>query len=292
MRRDLPKLVAHARRDARHQRHRPDHQRHPARRPGRGAVRRRPAADQRQPRHARPRPLPRTDAARRAGAGARGLDAAKRAGFDPIKINAVTIRGVDGARRGAAGPLLPRARPGDALHRVHADRRRGVGARQGLLRPRDPRAASAARSAPLVPADDYDPTAPAMDFDYADGGGRVGIIASVSRPFCHELQPPPPDRRRQAAQLPVRPRRDRREGAACAADAGRRGARGRDPPERAGRSGKGTRSTPRGSSSRSGPCTPSAGSAVRFGLGGIGLVAQASRLRRACTGETPVPPTQ
>ena len=23
-----------------------------------------------------------------------------------------------------------------------------------------------------------------MDFDYADGGGRVGIIASVSRPFC------------------------------------------------------------------------------------------------------------
>jgi cyclic pyranopterin phosphate synthase len=23
-----------------------------------------------------------------------------------------------------------------------------------------------------------------MDFAYADGGGRVGIIASVSRPFC------------------------------------------------------------------------------------------------------------
>ena len=37
---------------------------------------------------------------------------------------------------------------------------------------------------PLVPADDYDPRAPAMDFVYTDGGGRVGIIASVSRPFC------------------------------------------------------------------------------------------------------------
>ena len=37
---------------------------------------------------------------------------------------------------------------------------------------------------PLVPADDYDPRAPAMDFRYADGSGRVGIIASVSRPFC------------------------------------------------------------------------------------------------------------
>ena len=37
---------------------------------------------------------------------------------------------------------------------------------------------------PLVPADDYDPRAPAMEFRYTDGGGRVGIIASVSRPFC------------------------------------------------------------------------------------------------------------
>jgi cyclic pyranopterin phosphate synthase len=37
---------------------------------------------------------------------------------------------------------------------------------------------------PLAPAKDYDPRAPAMDFEYADGGGRVGFIASVSRPFC------------------------------------------------------------------------------------------------------------
>src|SRR6266540_3691216 len=37
---------------------------------------------------------------------------------------------------------------------------------------------------PLMPAEDYDPRAPAMEFRYADGGGRVGIIASVSRPFC------------------------------------------------------------------------------------------------------------
>jgi GTP 3',8-cyclase len=38
--------------------------------------------------------------------------------------------------------------------------------------------------APLAPASDYDPKAPAMEFEYSDGGGRVGIIASVSRPFC------------------------------------------------------------------------------------------------------------
>ena len=40
------------------------------------------------------------------------------------------------------------------------------------------------RRARWCPADDYDPRAPAMEFRYTDGGGRVGIIASVSRPFC------------------------------------------------------------------------------------------------------------
>lgn len=36
---------------------------------------------------------------------------------------------------------------------------------------------------PLVPVQDYDRRAPAMEFRYIDGGGRVGIIASIS-PFC------------------------------------------------------------------------------------------------------------
>ncbi len=37
---------------------------------------------------------------------------------------------------------------------------------------------------PLVPATNYDPMAPAMEFVYEDGKGKVGIIASVSKPFC------------------------------------------------------------------------------------------------------------
>ncbi len=37
---------------------------------------------------------------------------------------------------------------------------------------------------PLIPSADQDPRAPAMDYDYVDGQGRVGLIASVSRPFC------------------------------------------------------------------------------------------------------------
>jgi cyclic pyranopterin phosphate synthase len=35
-----------------------------------------------------------------------------------------------------------------------------------------------------MPSPGQDPRAPAADYDYTDGRGRVGIIASVSRPFC------------------------------------------------------------------------------------------------------------
>jgi cyclic pyranopterin phosphate synthase len=38
--------------------------------------------------------------------------------------------------------------------------------------------------APLIPVADPDPRAPATEYAYADGGGTVGLIASVSRPFC------------------------------------------------------------------------------------------------------------
>jgi cyclic pyranopterin phosphate synthase len=37
---------------------------------------------------------------------------------------------------------------------------------------------------PLHPIPDPDPRAPATEYEYADGGGTVGFIASVSRPFC------------------------------------------------------------------------------------------------------------
>ncbi|MEO8372553.1 MAG: GTP 3',8-cyclase MoaA [Candidatus Solibacter sp.] len=37
---------------------------------------------------------------------------------------------------------------------------------------------------PLTPVPDPDPRAPASEYVYEDGGGTVGFIASVSRPFC------------------------------------------------------------------------------------------------------------
>ena len=37
---------------------------------------------------------------------------------------------------------------------------------------------------PLEEVPDADPRAPATEYEYADGGGRVGLVASVTRPFC------------------------------------------------------------------------------------------------------------
>jgi cyclic pyranopterin phosphate synthase len=112
-----------------------------------------------------------------------GILAAKRAGFDPVKINAVSIRGVTEAE---VVPLARFARTHGLEMRFieympigadHWERNKVYFAHEILdLLERE--------VAPLVPVDDYDPRAPAMEFRYTDGGGRVGIIASVSRPFC------------------------------------------------------------------------------------------------------------
>jgi cyclic pyranopterin phosphate synthase len=112
-----------------------------------------------------------------------GILAAKAAGFDPVKVNAVSIRGVTEAE---AVPLARFARQHGLELRfieympIGADRweRGKVYFAHEILEQLE------REVAPLVPADDYDPRAPAMEFRYADGGGRVGIIASISRPFC------------------------------------------------------------------------------------------------------------
>ena len=94
-------------------------------------------------------------------------------------------QGRDRGRRRAAGPVRPRARPGAAVHRVHAARRRATtGSASKVLFAAEILDRLTARIGPLAPAPDQDPRAPAVDYDYVDGGGRVGIIASVSRPFC------------------------------------------------------------------------------------------------------------
>ncbi len=112
-----------------------------------------------------------------------GIAAAKKAGFAPIKVNAVIIRGVN---EQDAAPLARFAREHALEMRfieympigAEAWERGKVYFAHEILEQIE------REVAPLVPADNYDPRAPAMDFQYSDGGGRVGIIASVSRPFC------------------------------------------------------------------------------------------------------------
>ncbi|HMP04141.1 MAG TPA: GTP 3',8-cyclase MoaA [Gemmatales bacterium] len=112
-----------------------------------------------------------------------GIAAARAVGFHPIKINAVSIRGITETE---VVPLAQYARTHGLELRFIEYMPIGADAwdRQRVYFAHEIMEQLEAAIAPLVPAPDYDPRSPAMDFDYADGGGRVGFIASISRPFC------------------------------------------------------------------------------------------------------------
>lgn len=112
-----------------------------------------------------------------------GLAAAKRAGFAPVKVNAVAIRGFTDKD---AVPLARYCREHGFEMRFIEYMPIGADAweRGKVFFAHEILELLEREVAPLVPAANYDPKAPAMEFEYADGGGRVGIIASVSRPFC------------------------------------------------------------------------------------------------------------
>jgi cyclic pyranopterin phosphate synthase len=112
-----------------------------------------------------------------------GIHAARGCGFHPIKVNAVSIRGITEKE---VVPLANFAREHGLEMRfieympIGADQweRGKVYFAHEILELLDKEVCS------LVPSEDQDPRAPAMDFRYTDGRGKVGIIASVSRPFC------------------------------------------------------------------------------------------------------------
>jgi cyclic pyranopterin phosphate synthase len=112
-----------------------------------------------------------------------GIQAAKNAGFDPIKVNAVIIRGVNDQD---VAPLAHFAR--DLGIEMRFIEYMPIGAekweREKVYHAHEMLDQLEERVGPLVPAHNYDPKAPAQEFQYLDGQGRVGIIASVSRPFC------------------------------------------------------------------------------------------------------------
>jgi cyclic pyranopterin phosphate synthase len=112
-----------------------------------------------------------------------GLDAARRAGFSPVKVNAVLMRGTNDDE---AVSLARWARdegyelrfiewmPLDFQHQWARER----------LVPADDILAALERALPLEPEEGGDPSSPARTYRYRDGIGRVGIIASVTKPFC------------------------------------------------------------------------------------------------------------
>jgi cyclic pyranopterin phosphate synthase len=113
-----------------------------------------------------------------------GITAAEQAGFDSVRLNAVAMRGLTEAE------IVPLARfarergvelrfieymPLDAERHWRAD---------DVLDGATIRRILESEFGPLVAVDPPHPSQPAVDFVYADGGGRIGLIHPVSQPFC------------------------------------------------------------------------------------------------------------
>ena len=113
-----------------------------------------------------------------------GIEAARRIGFGPIKINAVAVKNLV---EPDVAPLARYAR--ERGFEVRYIEFMPLDAQQLWDRSRvllaDEIIATLTREiGPLEPVPDADPRAPALEYRFADGIGRVGFIASVSRPFC------------------------------------------------------------------------------------------------------------
>ena len=113
-----------------------------------------------------------------------GIKAAQRVGFDPVKVNAVSVRGM------TEEEIVPFG---------HFARDTGVDVRFIEYMPLDADNAwergkvlfaheiierLSADIMPLVPEGQSDQNAPATEFVFEDGIGRIGFIASISQPFC------------------------------------------------------------------------------------------------------------
>lgn len=113
-----------------------------------------------------------------------GIETCRKLGYGPIKLNIVAVKNltepdiVPVARFCRANGLEPRFiefMPLDAQQLWDRGR---------VLLARDIIETLSREISTLIEVPDADPRAPASEYRYADGGGRVGFIASVSRPFC------------------------------------------------------------------------------------------------------------
>jgi GTP 3',8-cyclase len=113
-----------------------------------------------------------------------GILAARAAGFKPVKINAVAIKGMTEADVVPLG-LFCREHGLELRFIEYMPLDAGnLWEREKVLFASEILEILTQGIGPLVPVENQDPRAPALDYAYADGIGRVGMIASVSRPFC------------------------------------------------------------------------------------------------------------
>ncbi len=113
-----------------------------------------------------------------------GIEECRRLGFGPIKINAVAVKNL------LEPDIVPLARYGRErdieiryIEFMPLDAQ-GLWDRGKVLLADDIIATLSREIAPLIDVPDRDPRAPATEYRFADGIGRIGIVASVSRPFC------------------------------------------------------------------------------------------------------------
>ena len=113
-----------------------------------------------------------------------GIETCRRLGYGPIKINAVAVKNL------VEPDIVPLARFGRErdieiryIEFMPLDAQ-GLWERDRVLLADDMIAMLEREIAPLVEIPDRDARAPATEYRFADGVGRVGFIASVSRPFC------------------------------------------------------------------------------------------------------------
>lgn len=112
-----------------------------------------------------------------------GIDAAINLGFQNIKLNSVCIKGINDDE---VENLAKFAR--EKQIEIRFIEYMPIGAnpweKAKVLLAHEILEKIDSAISPLIPAGNYDPMAPAMEFIYEDGRGKVGIIASVSKPFC------------------------------------------------------------------------------------------------------------
>jgi cyclic pyranopterin phosphate synthase len=113
-----------------------------------------------------------------------GIAIARRLGFGPIKLNAVAVKNLIEpdivpiaryCRENGIEPRFIEFMPLDAQQ---------LWGRAKVLTADEILEILSREISPLIEIPDRDPRAPATEYRYADGAGRVGFIASVSKPFC------------------------------------------------------------------------------------------------------------